>query len=89
MAAGGKKRKAADADADTELDPKTSSADATDGKAADSKAKKAPAKKRGKKAKTEDEEKVEEENSADGGDGLGEFVFRKNVVDWLEVLTAL
>lgn len=85
--AGGKKRKAADADADADLDPKISSADTTDGKAADGKTKKAPAKKRGKKAKAEDsdDEKVkEEENSADGGDGLGEFVYSKNVVDWLE-----
>lgn len=86
-AAGGKKRKAADADADAELDPKTVSADTTDGKAADGKTKKAPAKKRGKKVKTEEaeDEKVKEgENSADGGDGLGEFVYRNNVVDWLE-----
>jgi hypothetical protein len=84
--AGGKKRKAADADADADLDPKTSSADTTGGKA-EGETKKAPAKKRGKKAKTEEveEKKVkEEENSADGGDGLGEFVYRKNVVDWLE-----
>ncbi|KAF3031786.1 hypothetical protein E8E12_000280 [Didymella heteroderae] len=82
-AVGGKKRKAADAETDAELDPKASSADTTNGKA-----KKAPAKKRGKKAKTDEveEEKVkqEEENSADGGDGLGEFVYKRNVADWLE-----
>ncbi|KAF3037001.1 hypothetical protein E8E11_005762 [Didymella keratinophila] len=86
-AAGGKKRKAADADADTDLDPKTSSADTTDGKAAGGKTKEAPAKKRGKKVKAEeaeDEKVKDEENSADGGDGLGEFVYSKNVVDWLD-----
>ncbi|KAJ4376736.1 hypothetical protein N0V86_006853 [Didymella sp. IMI 355093] len=84
-AAGGKKRKAADADAD--LDPKASSADTADSKAPEGKTKKAPAKKRGKKAKTEEveEQKVkEEDNSTDGGDGLGEFVYSKNVLDWLE-----
>lgn len=86
-AAGGKKRKAADTDADAELDPRTSPTDTADGKAAEGKTKKGPAKKSGKKAKMEEveDEKVKEgENSADGGDGLGEFVYRKNVVDWLE-----
>lgn len=85
-AAGGKKRKAADADADADTDPKTS-ADTTDGKAADGKTKKAPSKKRGKKVKAEeagDEKVMDEENSAYSGDGLGEFVYKKNVVDWLE-----
>ena len=82
--AGGKKRKAADADADADLDPKTSSTNAFDDKPAGGKAKKASAKKRGKKAKAEDNMVKEEENSADGGDGLGEFVYRKDVVDWLE-----
>jgi hypothetical protein len=70
--AGGKKRKAADADADADLDPKTSSADTTGGKA------------EGKTEEVEEKKVKEEENSADGGDGLGEFVYRKNVVDWLE-----
>ncbi|KAF2621710.1 hypothetical protein BU25DRAFT_415906 [Macroventuria anomochaeta] len=73
----GKKRNAADADADAELEPKASSADAVNSKASEGEAKKTPAKgKRSKKVKTEeaeDEEKVmEEENSADGGDGLVE-----------------
>lgn len=70
-AAEGKKRKAADAD----------------GEVADIKTKRLPAKKLGKKVKTEEgeDEKLQEgENSADGGDGLGEFVYRKIVVDWLE-----
>ncbi|KAF1927111.1 uncharacterized protein M421DRAFT_6313 [Didymella exigua CBS 183.55] len=86
-AAGGKKRKAANADADADLDPKISSADAINGKAPEAKSKKAPSKKRGKKAKTEedDEEKVKVgDDSVDGGDGLGEFVYKKHVLDWSE-----
>lgn len=84
VAAGGKKRKATDADADADLEQKASSTDAVAGKQASGKAKKAPAKKRGKKAKTEDKTVKDEENTADGGDGLSEFVYRKDVVDWLE-----
>ena len=91
--AAGKKRKAAnaDADADTELDSKVS--DTAEGNGTDGKTKRAPAKgKRGKKIKTEDAEtgsvdaeagSAEAENSADGGDGLGEFVYSANVIDWL------
>jgi hypothetical protein len=81
--AAGKKRKAVDAeaaDADAELDPKLS--DTAEGNGTDSKPKKAPAKgKRGKKIKTEDAEA--ENNSADGGDGKREFVYKGFVVDWL------
>lgn len=82
----GKKRKAADTDADADLEPKASSTDTTDSKPPEGKPKKAPAKKRGKETEIEEpKEKVkEEENSADGGDGLGEFVYRRNVLDWLE-----
>lgn len=83
------KRKAADsdtdagADADLEVNPKVSSADIADGKAIKDKGKKAPGKaKRGKKVKVEE---AEDEPSADGGDGMGEFVYQKNVVDWLEM----
>ena len=84
--AAGKKRKAAnaDADADTELDSKVS--DTAEGNGTDGKTKRAPAKgKRGKKIKTEDAEagSVDTENSADGGDGMGEFVYSANVIDWL------
>ncbi|KAH6644670.1 hypothetical protein C7974DRAFT_371757 [Boeremia exigua] len=88
-AVAGKKRKAtnADADADAELD-NASSADPVDSKVSQGKAKRAPAKnKRTKKVKTEEVEEAEvkeEDNSAAGGDGLGEFVFEKNVVAWLE-----
>ena len=84
-----KKRKAADDETDAELVPKASSVDTKDSKFDEGK-KKAPAKckGRGKKVKTEEAEdvekvKTEEENSADGGDGLGEFVYRRNVVEWL------
>ena len=84
--AAGKKRKAAnaDADADTELDSKVS--DTAEGNGTDGKTKRAPAKgKRGKKIKSEDAEagSVDTENSADGGDGMGEFVYSANVIDWL------
>lgn len=86
-ATGGKKRKAADAHVDTGIDSKAPSVDATDNDAPEGKTKKAPTKKRVKKAKAEEpaEEKVkEEDDSADGGGGLGEFVPSKNVLDWLE-----
>ncbi|KAF2995233.1 hypothetical protein E8E13_002551 [Curvularia kusanoi] len=82
----GKKRKLAadeaqaDADADMELDPKVPSTD--DNEITDAKPKKSLAKgKRGKKVKVEEEAPVE--NSADGGDEMGKFVYRKDVVDWL------
>ncbi|KAJ4325290.1 hypothetical protein N0V94_000814 [Neodidymelliopsis sp. IMI 364377] len=93
-ATGGRKRKEpadADADADVEVGAtddkkrKSKSASAEPTAAAAGAKKKAPAKgKRGKKVKTEEIVKEEEENSADGGDGMGEFVFKRNVVEWLE-----
>lgn len=76
-----KRKRAADepqADADAELDPKVPSAD--DNEATEAKPKKAPAKgKRGKKVKVEEDAQVE--NSADGGDEMGKFVYRKDVAD--------
>ncbi|KAJ4362688.1 hypothetical protein N0V95_001396 [Ascochyta clinopodiicola] len=85
-AAAGKKRKAADANADAELEPSADAADVDDSKAPGKPVKapaKAPAKGKGRAKKVKTEEPVEED-SADGGDGMGEFVFRKNVVVWLE-----
>ncbi|KAJ4991822.1 hypothetical protein SVAN01_02672 [Stagonosporopsis vannaccii] len=83
-AVAGKKRKAADADAGIE----PAEADIADSKTTEGKAKRALTKgKRGRKIKTEeaeDETVKDEDNSADGGDGLGEFVYKKNVVDWLQ-----
>lgn len=79
-AAAGKKRKAADANGDGDLESKASSADAIDNKAPEGKSKKVTAKgKRGKKTKTEEteDEKVKDDNSADGEDGLGELSARR------------
>lgn len=80
----GKKRKAAEAPEAADTEP---AADNTDSNTAEGKVKKAPAKgKRGKKVKTEeteDERVKDEDNSADGGDGLGEFVYKENVIKWL------
>ncbi|KAG9202446.1 hypothetical protein G6514_004422 [Epicoccum nigrum] len=94
--AAGKKRKAVDA----ELDPKVSDAadgNGTNGKPKKAPAKGKRGKKintdgaetensaeggYGKKIKSEDTE--EAENSADGGDGMGEFVIRANVLNWLD-----
>ena len=84
--AAGKKRKAADADADADTEFDSKVFDTAEGNGTDGKTKRAPAKgKRGKKIKTEDAEagSVDTENSADGGDGMGEFVYSANVIDWL------
>lgn len=83
--AGGKKRKTADTDADGDVDSTNSGADTK------SKPKKAPTKKRGRKMKSEeaDEEKVKEDDSADGGDGIGEFFDKKNFCAGSRVLTEL
>ncbi|KAF9695658.1 hypothetical protein EKO04_006501 [Ascochyta lentis] len=82
-AAAGKKRKAADDDAGADPEP-SDAADVNDGKTSGKPAK-APAKGKGRGKKVKTEEKVkEEDDSADGGDGLSEFVFSENVVNWLE-----
>lgn len=77
-----KKRKAADTDADTVLEPEAASADDADNKTSEGKTRKASAKgRRGKKAKTEDVVK-QEDHSADTGEG--EFVYSQKVALWLE-----
>ncbi|XPS75673.1 hypothetical protein M3J09_007747 [Ascochyta lentis] len=68
-AAAGKKRKAADDDAGADPEP-SDAADVNDGKTSGKPAK-APAKGKGRGKKVKTEEKVkEEDDSADGGDGL-------------------
>jgi hypothetical protein len=92
-ATGGRKRKAA-ADADVEdtetkdADPKSAgdksdSANKSEGKAETKK--KAPmAKGKGRPAKkTKKEEVKAEEDSADGGDGLGEYTHKQEIMKWL------
>lgn len=88
-AKGGRKRKA-DAEANgendaTDAEPKSATVEKSDsaGGKSNTKAnskKKVPAKKQKKKVKTEVKS---EEDSGDGGDGLGEFRFRKRVLRWL------
>ncbi|KAF2025728.1 hypothetical protein EK21DRAFT_75694 [Setomelanomma holmii] len=85
--AGGRKRKAS-----TDTDSATADVNKSDGNKSDSKPepkKKAAAAKgkgRTKKAKKEeDDEKVKsEEDSADGGDGLGQYTRKKKVLEWLK-----
>lgn len=86
---GGRKRKA-DAEVNGENETKSAEAksatleksDSAGGKSTSKKA--APAKKPAKRAKKEVKQEVKsEEDSADGGDGLGEFRFRDSVLSWL------
>jgi hypothetical protein len=86
----GKKRKAADEnpeDGTKDLDPTSAASIKSDSNKADSK-KKTTAKggNRNKKAKKEkaDSEAEKAEDSADGGDGLGEYTFSKHVLQWLD-----
>ncbi|KAF1844191.1 uncharacterized protein K460DRAFT_397329 [Cucurbitaria berberidis CBS 394.84] len=88
-----KKRKAADEildDADddkNDLEPKSAAnKSGTKKKAPAAKSKPGQKKKKVKKEApiSEDEATVQaSENSADGGDGLGEFIFTQSVVDWI------
>lgn len=75
-----KKRKVADADIEVDPEPESGFVGATD-----IKSKRAS---RGKKVKTEAADDgaqlVDEANSADGGDSMGEFAYRRNVEGWLE-----
>jgi hypothetical protein len=68
----GRKRKVADA----EVDPDTDSKDV------ERKKKAVPAKK-GRAVKKSKAEVKDEEDSADGGDGLGQYTFTQKIVDWL------
>jgi hypothetical protein len=86
-ATGGRKRKAT-ADVDGEdvdsksAEDKSDSANKSDGKAKTKK--KAPAAKpKGRPAKKTKKEVKEEEDSADGGDGMGEYTLKQSIVKWL------
>jgi hypothetical protein len=93
-AAGGRKRKAAKADVDTDSDSKdekpksagtkTSKTDSA-GNKSDSKTenKKKATPKKGRATKKSKAEVKDEEDSADGGDGLGQYTFTQTIVDWL------
>jgi hypothetical protein len=74
-AAGGRKRKgAADSDAEVDSDPKSASAEVKPNAAGGRK--RAPAKKAKKEVKSE-------EGSADGGDGLGQYIRKEKIKNWL------
>jgi hypothetical protein len=84
---GGRKRKAT-ADVDGEdvdsksAEDKSDSANKSDGKAKTKK--KAPAAKpKSRPAKKTKKEVKEEEDSADGGDGMGEYTLKQSIVKWL------
>jgi hypothetical protein len=94
-AAAGRKRKVADAEVEADSDSKDvepkftgtksnktdSAGTKSDGKAETKK--KAPPAKKGRATKKPKAEVRDEEDSANGGDGLGQYAFTQKTVDWL------
>jgi hypothetical protein len=80
-----KKRKSGTPDAEETIKETTEVTPDQDG--GSPKKKKTPAKGRGRPKKTKTDEakaELDEGNSADGGDGLGEYTRKQKVIDWLD-----